>query len=89
MTDWLWEIKERAEQKERFIDYRKNRVLFYSPEEQHRRMIMKQRMVGSHGHRSTSPLTDPPFYFPINPEPRSILEHPEVQLHDDRLGAGV
>ncbi|XP_050073472.1 voltage-dependent calcium channel subunit alpha-2/delta-3 isoform X3 [Anopheles maculipalpis] len=44
MTDWLWEIKERAEQKERFIDYRKNRVLFYSPEEQHRRMIMKQRM---------------------------------------------
>lgn len=45
MTDWLWEIKERAEQKERFIDYRKNRVIFFSPEEQHRRMIMKQRMV--------------------------------------------
>ncbi|XP_065086462.1 voltage-dependent calcium channel subunit alpha-2/delta-3 isoform X3 [Ochlerotatus camptorhynchus] len=44
MTDWLWEIKERAEQKERFIDYRKNRVIFFSPEEQHRRMIMKQRM---------------------------------------------
>ncbi|KAL9700859.1 hypothetical protein quinque_004300 [Culex quinquefasciatus] len=45
MTDWLWEIKERAEQKERFIDYRKNRVIFFSPEEQHRRMIMKQRMT--------------------------------------------
>ncbi|EAT48840.1 AAEL000121-PA, partial [Aedes aegypti] len=47
MTDWLWEIKERAEQKERFIDYRKNRVIFFSPEEQHRRMIMKQRMVSN------------------------------------------
>lgn len=84
MTDWLWEIKERAEQKEQFIDYRKNRVIFFSPEEQHRRMIMKQRMVSCIPFQNRT-LSD----FCTVPEPRSIFQQSKIQFHDNRIDACV
>ncbi|XP_065354031.1 voltage-dependent calcium channel subunit alpha-2/delta-4 isoform X3 [Cloeon dipterum] len=43
MTDWLWEMKECAEQKERFESYRKNKEKFDSKEEQDRRYAKKLR----------------------------------------------
>jgi len=45
MTDWLWEVKECAEQKERFQSYRKNKHKFQSREEQDRRFIKKMKRV--------------------------------------------
>ncbi|XP_055704194.1 voltage-dependent calcium channel subunit alpha-2/delta-3 isoform X3 [Phlebotomus papatasi] len=41
MTDWQWEIKEREEQKERFMSQRKNYKNFHLPEEQERRYQLK------------------------------------------------
>ncbi|XP_044741328.1 voltage-dependent calcium channel subunit alpha-2/delta-3 isoform X3 [Chrysoperla carnea] len=43
MTDWLWEIKEREEQKESIQSYRKNKQFFKSKEEQDRRFVEKQK----------------------------------------------
>lgn len=45
MTDWLWELKECEEQKERFVSYRKNRRLFVSPEEKLRKEYLKKKQV--------------------------------------------
>lgn len=45
MTDWSWEVKEREEQKERFLSHRQDRNLFHSPEEQARRMRDKLKKV--------------------------------------------
>ncbi|XP_059477991.1 voltage-dependent calcium channel subunit alpha-2/delta-3 isoform X4 [Neocloeon triangulifer] len=43
MTDWLWEMKECAEQKERFESYRRDKEKFDSKEEQDRRFAKKLR----------------------------------------------
>ena len=45
MTDWLWEVKECEEQKENFVNHRKNRNLFVSPEEQDRRFALRLKRV--------------------------------------------
>ncbi|XP_046388062.1 voltage-dependent calcium channel subunit alpha-2/delta-3 isoform X1 [Ischnura elegans] len=45
MTDWLWEVKECAEQKSRFESYRKNRQKFHSAEEQGRQYDQKLKRV--------------------------------------------
>ena len=45
MTDWLWEKKERAEQKERSISYRKDPNKFHTKEEQDRRNCEKKKRV--------------------------------------------
>lgn len=45
MTDWQWEIKEREEQKERFMSQRKNYKNFHLPEEQERRYQLKLKKV--------------------------------------------
>lgn len=45
MTDWLWEVKECKEQKERFLSERKDKELFYSEEEQTRRLAQKLKEV--------------------------------------------
>jgi voltage-dependent calcium channel alpha-2/delta-3 len=45
MTDWLWEMKECAEQKERFESYRRNKEKFDSKEEQDKRFNKKLRRV--------------------------------------------
>lgn len=45
MTDWLWEVKECEEQKERFMAQRKNKALFHSTEEQDRRTEERRRIV--------------------------------------------
>lgn len=45
MTDWLWEVKECKEQKERFMSGRKNRDFFFSQEEQNRRYALKLKEV--------------------------------------------
>ncbi|KAL1110506.1 hypothetical protein AAG570_008034 [Ranatra chinensis] len=42
MTDWLWEMKERAEQKERSISFRRDRSNFHSKEEHDRRSSLKK-----------------------------------------------
>ncbi|XP_055687320.1 voltage-dependent calcium channel subunit alpha-2/delta-3 isoform X1 [Lutzomyia longipalpis] len=41
MTDWQWEVKEREEQKERFMSQRKNYSAFHLPDEQDRRYRFK------------------------------------------------
>lgn len=40
MTDWLWEQRESEEQKDRFLQYHRNRKLF-NMEEQDRRFVKK------------------------------------------------
>ncbi|XP_048509667.1 voltage-dependent calcium channel subunit alpha-2/delta-3 isoform X2 [Athalia rosae] len=45
MTDWLWDQKERTEQRERFQRYRKNRNIFNSREDQDRRFVRKHKMT--------------------------------------------
>ncbi|XP_071450777.1 voltage-dependent calcium channel subunit alpha-2/delta-3 isoform X1 [Hetaerina americana] len=45
MTDWLWEVKECAEQKSRFESYRKNRQKFHTREEQERQYDQKLKRV--------------------------------------------
>lgn len=45
MTDYLWNVKERHEQRERFIAERNNKKLFYSDEEQNRRSELKLKEV--------------------------------------------
>lgn len=42
MTDWVWEQRESEEQKERFLQYHRNRKLF-NMEEQDRRFVKKQK----------------------------------------------
>ncbi|CAH0395037.1 unnamed protein product [Bemisia tabaci] len=41
MTDYLWELKESEEQRERSISFRQNSMKFASQEEQDRRFVMK------------------------------------------------
>ncbi|XP_059614107.1 voltage-dependent calcium channel subunit alpha-2/delta-3 isoform X2 [Phlebotomus argentipes] len=41
MTDWQWEIREREEQRERFMSQRKNYSAFHHPDEQDRRYRYK------------------------------------------------
>jgi len=45
MTDWLWEMKECAEQKERFESYRRDKERFDTKMEQDRRFAKKLRRV--------------------------------------------
>lgn len=45
MTDWKWEVKECAEQKDLFLDKRKNTITFSSPEERDRRHEIRQKRV--------------------------------------------
>jgi voltage-dependent calcium channel alpha-2/delta-3 len=47
MTDWLWEMKECAEQKERFESYRRDKEKFDSKEEQDKRFAKKLRRVSA------------------------------------------
>lgn len=45
MNDWLWECKEHNEQAERKRSERKDIDFFYSPEEQQRRLDLKNKVV--------------------------------------------
>jgi len=45
MTDWLWEMKECAEQKERFESYRRDKEKFETKVEQDKRFNKKLRRV--------------------------------------------
>lgn len=45
MTDWLWEVKERAEQKDLFESHRRDRANFGSEEEKNRRFELRQKKV--------------------------------------------
>lgn len=45
MTDWLWEMKECAEQKERFESYRRDKEKFETKAEQDKRFTKKLRRV--------------------------------------------
>lgn len=43
--DYLWERKEREEQKERFLSHRRDSALFLSRGEQEKRLAQKQKQV--------------------------------------------
>lgn len=45
MTDYSWEVQERAEQKELFESHRRDRELYSSDEERNRRFESKQKKV--------------------------------------------
>lgn len=47
MTDYSWEVQERAEQKDLFELHRRDRESFGSDEERNRRLEMKQKKVTS------------------------------------------
>lgn len=45
MTDYSWDVQERAEQKELFESHRRDRELYSSDEERNRRYELKQKKV--------------------------------------------
>lgn len=45
MTDYSWEVQERAEQKELFESHRRDRELYSSEEERNKRFESKQKKV--------------------------------------------
>lgn len=45
MTDWLWEQEECKEQKQRSMNFRKDRQKFMEPDEQEKRSTKKLRRV--------------------------------------------
>lgn len=47
MTDWLWELEECKEQKQRSMNFRKDRQKFMDPDEMEKRNIKKLRRVMS------------------------------------------
>lgn len=47
MTDWLWELEECKEQKQRSMNFRKDRQKFMDPDEMEKRNIKKLRRVTS------------------------------------------